>query len=173
MLPPPSEVRARWAEGHPELDTSPMEVVALLKRINALLGLALEPLYQGGRLTVPEVDLLITLRHARTPVIARHLADHHGLSRAAVSKTLAKLESRGHIVREPSPNDGRAALVTITPEGAAAIDDFFPHQLRIEAELLARLGGERAHVLRSLGLLARTLEEGVSGTARPGSGDFA
>ncbi len=168
MLPPPSEVRARWAEGRPDLDTSPMEVVALLKRINALLGRALEPLYQGGRLTVPEVDLLIALRYAEKPVIARHIAEHHGLSRAAVSKTLAKLERGGHIVREPSPNDGRVALVTITPLGKAAIDDFFPHQLRIESELLARLGEERQQVLRALDLLARTLEEGTSGRDRHG-----
>ena len=41
-----------WAENNPDLDTSPMEVVAQLKRITALLELAVEPVYQTADLTV-------------------------------------------------------------------------------------------------------------------------
>jgi DNA-binding MarR family transcriptional regulator len=97
-------------------------------------------------------------------VIARQIAERLGLARAAVSKTLAKLERRGFIARAPIPSDRRAALVTITPEGAEAIDALFPRQLRIEAALLARLGEDRPRVVEALALLADSLRAGLPET---------
>jgi len=158
MLPPPAEVRKRWAAHNPGLDTSPMEVVALVKQINSLVGTAVEPLYDGASLTAPELDLLIPLRYASGPVIARRLADQLQLSRAGISKTLAKLEGRGFIERAPNPADRRAALVTVTPAGAEAVDALFPRQLAVERELLAGLGEGRAKVLEALNLLIRVME---------------
>ncbi|MCI3270723.1 MULTISPECIES: MarR family winged helix-turn-helix transcriptional regulator [Streptomyces] len=153
-----SDVSARWAERHPGLDTSPMEVVALLKHANGLLGRSVEPLYAGAPLTAPEVDMLIPLRHADDPVIARSLAERLGMSRAGVSKTLAKLEKRGFIARTPNPADRRAALVTITEPGAKAVDELFPRQLAAEADLLAGLGEDREWVLKALGRLVEAME---------------
>src|SRR4051812_27081375 len=135
--PAPDDVSAQWAAHNPGLDTSPMELVALLKHATGLLNRAVEPLYAGAELTAPEVDMLIPLRHATEPVIARRLAEWLGLSRAGVSKALGKLERRGFIARTPNPADRRAALVTITPAGAKAVDDLFPRQLSAEVQLLA------------------------------------
>ncbi|WP_327185532.1 MarR family winged helix-turn-helix transcriptional regulator [Streptomyces sp. NBC_01334] len=154
----PADVRAQWAAHNPGLDTSPMEVVGLLKRATGLLDRAVEPLYAGAPLTAPEVDTLIPLRHATEPVIARSLAERLGLSRAGVSKTLAKLEKRGFITRTPNPADRRAALLTITESGAKAVDDLFPRQLAAEVDLLAGLGDDRDWVLRALGRLVESME---------------
>lgn len=158
----PDGVRDAWASHNPGLDISAMEVVALVKQVSALFDLALEPLYEGAPLTGPEAELLIPLRHATEPAIARRLADNMGLSRAGVSKTLAKLEKRGHIERTPSPADRRAALVTITESGKAAIDALFPRQVEIETELLAGLGEDRTRVADALALLARVMEDGMA-----------
>ncbi|MGW0333218.1 MarR family winged helix-turn-helix transcriptional regulator [Streptomyces sp. NPDC003011] len=155
----PADIRAQWAAHNPGLDTSPMELVALLKRATGLLDRTVEPLYDGAPLTAPEVDMLIPLRHATDPVIARRLAANLGLSRAGVSKTLAKLEKRGFIARTPNPADRRAALVTVTEAGAKAVDDLFPRQLAAEVELLAGLGDDRAWVLQALGRLVEAMEE--------------
>ncbi|WP_235034574.1 MarR family transcriptional regulator [Streptomyces sp. NBC_00080] len=135
-----------------------MEVVGLLKRATGLLDRAVEPLYAGAPLTAPEVDTLIPLRHATEPVIARSLAERLGLSRAGVSRTLAKLEKRGFITRTPNPADRRAALLTITESGAKAVDDLFPRQLAAEVDLLSGLGDDRDWVLRALGRLVETME---------------
>jgi DNA-binding MarR family transcriptional regulator len=159
----PSEIRAQWAQHNAGLDTSPMELVGLLKRATGLHDRAVESLYAGAPLTPPEVDALIPLRYATAPVIARRLAEQLSLSRAGVSKTLAKLERRGLVTRRPNPADRRSALVTITPVGAQAIDELFPRQLATEAELLAGLGGDRAWVLKALGRLV-TVMEGKWGT---------
>jgi len=158
VLFPADEVRERWSAHNPGLDTSPMEVVAKVKRVTALLGQAIEPLYEGAPLTAPEVDLLIPLRHATEPVIARRLADDLGLSRAGISKALAKLENRGFIGRSPSPADRRAALVTITEAGKEAVDALFPRQLAAEAELLDGLGEDRQRVLDALSRLVEVME---------------
>lgn len=160
MLPPPSRVREQWAEHHPGLDTSPMEVVALLKQINALIGRAVEPLYEGAPLTAPELDMLIPLRHTDEPVIARRIAEHMGISRAGASKALAKLEKRGFIARTPNPADRRAALITVTQAGKDAVDALFPRQLAVEAELLDGLGEDRDRVLDALGTLADVIRRG-------------
>ncbi|MEV6175990.1 MarR family winged helix-turn-helix transcriptional regulator [Streptomyces sp. NPDC052016] len=156
----PADVRAQWTRSNPGLDTSPMELVALLKRATGLLDRAVEPLYEGAPLTAPEVDMLIPLRHATDPVIARRLAANLGLSRAGVSKTLAKLEKRGFIARTPNPADRRAALITITEAGARAVDDLFPRQLAAEVALLAGLGDDREWVLKALARLVESMEGG-------------
>ncbi|MEU6113196.1 MarR family transcriptional regulator [Streptomyces sp. NPDC047117] len=163
MLPlPPSVVREQWSAHNPGLDTSPMEVVALLKRIVALFDEAVEPLYDGAPLTNPELDVLVPLRYADEPAIARRLADNMGISRAGMSKALAKLEKRGFIERAPNPADRRAALVTVTPAGKEAIDGLFPRQLAVEAELLTGLGEDRARVVEALALLAGVMERRLS-----------
>lgn len=164
----PDGVRDDWMRHHPGLDTSAMEVVALVKQVSALFDRAVEPLYDGAALTAPEADLLIPLRHATEPAIARRLADNMGMSRAGVSKTLAKLEKRGHIARTPNPADRRAALVTITESGKQAIDQIFPRQVATEAELLSALGEDRAAVVDALARLAEVMENGLA--HRHGSG---
>jgi len=161
MHPSPADIRAQWAEHNPDLDTSPMELVGLLKRVTGLLNRAVEPLYEGAQLTAPELDMLIPLRHAAEPLIARRLAERLGLSRAGVSKTLAKLERRGFIARTPSPADRRVALVTVTEAGAKAVDDLFPRQLATEVQLLAGLGEDRELVIKAMQRLVEVMEAGA------------
>lgn len=158
MYPSPDDVRKQWAESNPDLDTSPMELVGLLKRATGLLGNAVEALYEGAPLTAPELDMLVPLRHAAAPVIARRIAELHGMSRAGVSKTLAKLERRGMISRVPSPADRRIALVTITEAGAEAVDALFPRQLEAEVELLAELKEDREWVLKAVRRMVEAME---------------
>lgn len=147
----------RWEEARPDLDTSAMEVIGPLRRIQALLDEAMEPLYVDAPLTSAELDVCIRLRHDVSPTIARQLADQMRHSRAAVSKTLSRLEARGFVRREPSPNDKRAALVRLTPEGEAVTDRLFPQQLAREVELLEGLGENREQVVAALNLLVGVL----------------
>jgi DNA-binding MarR family transcriptional regulator len=152
-------VRGLWADARPDLDTSPMEVIGPLRRIAALLDDATAPLYVDAPLTSTELDLCIRLRHDPTPTIARQLADQLRHSRAAVSKTLRRLEGRGLIRRDPDPDDQRAAVVRLTPAGEAVVDKLFPRQLAIEQKLLEALGPDRARVVEALNLLVETLAQ--------------
>lgn len=158
MLPHPTTVRARWAAQNPGLDTAAMEIIELLKRIEGEIARAVEPLYDGAPLTAPEVDLLVPLRHLDEPVIARRIAEDRKMSRAGISKALAKLEKRGFIVRTPSTADRRTSLISVTEEGKAAVDALFPKQVAVESRLLSALGEDRERVVAALTLLAGTVE---------------
>ncbi len=152
-------VRERWQRARPELDTSPMEIVGPLKRLQALLDLAKEPLYAGAPVTPAELDVLVRIRHGDEPVIARQLARDMNYSRAAISKTLARLEQRGYVTRHASPADRRCALVTITTAGAEVVDRMFPEQLAIEAAALASLSpAARRTVTDALALLIDAMQ---------------
>ncbi|GAA1961203.1 MarR family winged helix-turn-helix transcriptional regulator [Amycolatopsis minnesotensis] len=147
-----------WREHNPGLDTAPMEMVAQVKRISSLLDLAVEQIYDGAALTAAEVGLLVPLRHTGEPVTAVRLAARLGMSRAGVSKTLAKLERRGLISRMANPADRRAALISMTDEGKDLIDEVFPRELAAHGALFAELGEDRARILDALTRLAEAME---------------
>ncbi|MET4612382.1 DNA-binding MarR family transcriptional regulator [Rhodococcus sp. PvR044] len=139
-----------------------MEVVAQVKRISALLELAVEPVYNDADLTVAEVELLVPLRYADEAVTAIRLAELLGMTRAGVSKNLAKLERRGLLNRAPNPTDGRSAFINLTDAGVRAIDDVFPRELDAHAQLLAGLGPDRDKVIVVLTRLADAMESQLS-----------
>ncbi|MFF2554289.1 MarR family winged helix-turn-helix transcriptional regulator [Nocardia sp. NPDC058058] len=148
----------RWREHNPALDTSPMQLVSQLKRISGLLDRAVEPIYAEADITSSEMELLVPLRYSTESITAIRLAEHLGMSRAGVSKTLTKLEQKGLIARTPNPDDRRSALVHLTDTGIAVTDEVFPHELRCHAALLAELGRNRARILQALEDLADALE---------------
>lgn len=159
-----SAVRERWQRARPELDISPMEIIGPLKRLQALLDLTKEPLYAGAPVTPAELDVLVRIRHGDEPVIARQLARDMNYSRAAISKTLARLEQRGYVARHASPADRRCALVNITTAGAEVVDTMFPEQLAIEAAALASLTpAARRTVIDALVLLLEAVQPLATG----------
>ncbi len=158
MLPLQARTQELWAERNPDLDTSAMAVVALVNRINAALDRAVEHVYDGAAITQAEVRLLVPLRYLDQPVTAAHLAGQLGMSRAGISKTLAKLEKRGFVTRCAKPADRRATLVSITTDATDTLDALFPRELEAHAEVLAELGSERHEVLTAMTRLADAME---------------
>jgi DNA-binding MarR family transcriptional regulator len=139
-----------------------MEVVGRLKRAQALLNVAIEPLFDGASVTSAELEVMLKLWTAEQPTIARQLARQVGRSPAALSKALAKLERRGYITRQANPADRRAALVRLTDEGEKIVDTLFPRQLAIEAKLLRGMAPEqRAQIIEGLTQLVEVLETGL------------
>ncbi|MFE2954708.1 MarR family winged helix-turn-helix transcriptional regulator [Nocardia tengchongensis] len=157
----------RWREHNPGLDTSPMELVSQIKRISELLDRAVEPVYAAAGLSTADVELLVPLRYSVAGITAIRLAEHLGMSRAGVSKTLGRLEQRGLITRSPNPDDRRSALVCLTSIGIAAIDEVFPRELEFHAMLLSELGPDRARILQALQDLAYAMETRIHRTEHP------
>lgn len=158
MLPLQARTQQLWGEHNPGLDTSAMQVVALVKRVTAGLDRAVEPLYDSAALTSAEVGLLVPLRYTDAPVTAARLATWLGMSRAGVSKTLAKLEKRGLIARSINPADRRFAPISMTGAGRDIIDELFPRELGAHSALLAGLGPDRQGVIDALTRLAESME---------------
>jgi DNA-binding MarR family transcriptional regulator len=73
-------------------------------------------------------DVLVALAHAPEQRLRlNELADRVVLSRSGLSRLLDRIEKAGLIRREPAPGDRRGFLAVLTPEGARAQREAWPH----------------------------------------------
>jgi len=85
-----------------------------------------------------------------------------GVSAAASSKNLDRLEALGLVVRETSPEDRRATLLSVSPDGRRLVEDFERLKASRLAPVIEELGRERTEEFCDLlqevcvGLLERT-----------------
>ena len=104
-------------------------------------------------------QLLLRMIGTQGPVRSSALAEQIGLSRAAISRRVAALESAGLVASVRDPHDGRASLLTVSEAGAARleaikragcdavhglVDDFTTAELDALATLLGRLNDNSA-----------------------------
>ncbi|WP_404952638.1 MarR family winged helix-turn-helix transcriptional regulator [Streptomyces sp. 147326] len=160
MIPstPTDAVAQWWRQARPDLDTTPMGLFGRLRRLQVLAELEATAVLTDARLTSSELDVLVTIRHADQPMIARAVAALRGCSRAAMSNMLAKLEKRGLVTRVPSPADRRATLIHLTPHGAQLVDEIFPQRLALEAGLLSEIPQEQQEqIIESLDVLLNAM----------------
>ena len=76
------------------------------------------------------------------------LAAHAGVDVSVASRQIAALERSGHVERRPDPDDGRASLFQLTPQGTAALAR--ARALRAEWALTALAGWDEVDA-RTLG----------------------
>lgn len=106
--------------GPPE-ELSPVELAAwrgmlrLTHRLRRSLG---DELMRSHNLSMADYDALLTLASQpdRTMRMAE-LADAILQPRSSVTRIVSSLEDRGLLFREPTPNDGRGAVATLTTKG--------------------------------------------------------
>jgi DNA-binding MarR family transcriptional regulator len=153
-----SQTVKAWTKNRPDVDTSPMAIVALVNAVTAALDQAAAQVYEGSGVTSADMKLLVPLRYDSEPVTAARLAERLTMSRAGVSKTLTRLERRGIVERQPHPTDGRSALVRVTEHGTELIDRLFPRELEAHGQLLSAMASSRDRVVESLTILATALE---------------
>ena len=124
------------------------------------IGLLLRRLRQvqpDGELSLPETSALTRLDRSG-PATSSALAKEEQISAQSMGATLAALEARGLVARQPDPDDGRRAVLSLTEAGQQVLRDkrsarvaqlaqalsngFTPaelRQLRTAAPLLERL----------------------------------
>ena len=90
------------------------------------------------------------------PVTISTLAERLGVTQQAASKSVADLEKRGYLSREPDPADARARQVVLTSRGEGVIAAARTHRAALDAELRRKLGDDRVEAARRL--LVDTLE---------------
>jgi len=83
------------------------------------------------------------------------LAEHMGLDTSVVSRQLSLLEAMGMISRRPDPQDGRAWLSQVTPEGSRVLIEMRDRRLQVVERALSDWDEEAA---QSLLLQLRRLE---------------
>jgi DNA-binding MarR family transcriptional regulator len=148
---------------HPEEQTAASDLAAAAAQLRLAITRTARRLRQeaAGELSPSGAAALATVeRHG--PLTPSELADLERVRRPTATRMIGALVERGLIVRTPDPEDGRSALVAVTPAGAATLRRL---RGRKNAYLARRLRGlepgEVATLTEAAGLLERLLDEDV------------
>lgn len=155
-----ADVIEDWARERPDLDTSPLEVLARLHRSFLRYSTRLTASIERHGLSVAGFDVLTALRRAGEPyrLTAGQLADSGLVSSAGVTLRMDRLEKDGLIVRERDVDDRRVVYSRLTDKGLATIDTVFAEHLDNERRMLA---GVSPSERRQLARLLRKLEHSI------------
>ena len=134
------------------------DVVGLLTRCD--LALVRRRSATARRLGLSESELVAvtTLLH-HGELTASRLAYRLGLSSGGMTQLIRRLELRGHLAREPNPDDGRSQLVRLSDTLATRLEE----ELRAGVDDVVDVDGLET----ALAELARGLERSVDGDAPP------
>lgn len=145
-------VREQWAHARPELDSSPLAVIARLHRVANALTERLVAVYRRFGLSEPEFDLLATLRRSndRSELLAGDLAAHTMVTTGGLTKRVDRLVDRGLVERVGTMGDGRRRSIRLTAAGRTLIDEAVAAHFANERRLLDRLGPDDAAVLEPI-----------------------
>jgi DNA-binding MarR family transcriptional regulator len=113
-----------------------------------------------GEVTLPESAALARLDRGG-PATSSELARLEQISPQSMGATLGGLEARGLVARRPDPNDGRRAVLYLTPTGHAVLRDRRNESTQRIAQALA--AGFTAAEQRQLLAAARLLERLAQG----------
>ncbi|MFD9544616.1 MarR family winged helix-turn-helix transcriptional regulator [Streptomyces sp. NPDC060022] len=149
-----------WARERPELDTSPLEVLARLHRSFLRYSTRLTTSIERHGLSVAGFDVLTALRRSGAPyrLTAGQLADTGLVSSAGVTLRIDRLEKDGLIVRERDADDRRVVYSRLTDKGLSTVDTVFSEHLDNERRMLSGLSPSEC---RQLARLLRKLEVSI------------
>jgi DNA-binding MarR family transcriptional regulator len=154
-----AHVIAQWARARPDLDTTPVAVIARLGRATAYVDAGTNARLAEFGLTRNSWDVLASLRRAGPPHRLSPTELYRSLMRSsgAMTHRLAELERAGLVERAPDPEDGRGMLVELTRKGLTLVDRVAPAHIDNERALLAGLSDDEQAALAAL--LSKLLRE--------------
>jgi DNA-binding MarR family transcriptional regulator len=134
-------VRAEWRAVRPDLDTTPIAVVARLGRLATYFDQAINTLMGRHGLSRSTWDILASLRRQPPPHELSPSDLYRALMRSSgwMTNRLHELERAGLLKRVPDPNDRRGVLVRLTRRGISLVDEVAPLHMDNERTLLAPL----------------------------------
>ena len=93
------------------------------------------------------------------PKSAGQVSEATGLSSAATTTLIDRLEQKGFVQRVRDPGDRRRVLVELSPEGAERVGRYYGPMVREGSELLRNLSAEQIEVMRDWLMAARELTD--------------
>ena len=122
-------------------------------RISFLANSLVLPVYEEIKrkhdLSRGEYLLLFCLSNV-PQLTAQDVADMTGRPRNSISRAVHRMLRDGYLTRSPDPNDGRQALLRITPTGRALHKTIVSRFIAREAALLGTLSSAERRVLDEL-----------------------
>jgi DNA-binding MarR family transcriptional regulator len=156
---------ASWQERRPDLDFTPVSVIARLARARGHIDAELDRVFAAHGLRAPSFAVLVTLaRLDDRGVTQRRLMEELGLTSGTMSVRIDRLEAEGLVDRRVDPASARNTLISLTDRGRELFETVVPAHLRNERRLLSALSPDELDTLA--GLLRKLLVE-FEGSAPP------
>ena len=134
-------------EGAPTPD--PLQVA--LREVLTLTDLARTALARRLGMSVHDVQAVEHVALADEPLGPVELSRRLGVTSAAATQAVHRLQAAGHVVRTPHPDDGRRKVLQVTPSGTAHVFSELGPLLALTARASDGLSSDdRAAVLRFL-----------------------
>ncbi|QCB97875.1 MarR family transcriptional regulator [Arthrobacter sp. PAMC25564] len=147
-------VRQQWEQIFRGLETGSVDIVARINRIAQIIQLRSDAVLAENGITRAEFDMLSLLARVGRPMAPTELATELLISGAGATKRIKKLRDAELVQRDINPQDGRGALVRLTPKARGLLRPILESVLKFEAGLLSVLdpstAGELARDLRAL-----------------------
>jgi DNA-binding MarR family transcriptional regulator len=139
------------ADDVPALDAAQLDAYfALMEAVSLLQHRLEQQLRAEGGISYVQFQLLARLAAAPGPLTMTQLADGVVYSRSGLTYQAALLEKAGLITRDPSPDDERATLVTISEDGRTLLGRVMPGHIQVTRLLLDPLSGQDLDHLRDI-----------------------
>ncbi len=161
-------LRAEWARERPDVDTSPVAVVARIGRAARYLDTGMDDYFGDHGISRPSWDILATLRRSGPPYRLSPTDLYRAVMRTsgAMTRRIDILERAGWVARTPDPADRRGIVVTLTAAGLALVDALAEGHVENERLLLAALNDAEQRALADLlRKLLLAFELGTSGSS--------
>ncbi len=141
-----------WARERPDLDVTPLTVLSRVTRLSRHLDLARRRAFALHRLEPWEFDVLSALRRAGAPyrLSPGALLTQTLVTSGTMTNRIDRLAARSLVQRQPSPEDRRGVLVSLTEDGLSRVDAAMTSLLDIERDLLADLPEDERERLADL-----------------------
>lgn len=143
-------VRREWSATYPELDTSPIEVLARIARIASMSNHAFEAALAPEGISRAEFDVLTAIRRAHRPLRASEVTSVTLMSGASTTKIADRLVRDGLLERLKLARDARVVLLQLTDTGRELVDRVFPIRIALDRELLSGLSENQMRTLADL-----------------------
>jgi DNA-binding MarR family transcriptional regulator len=143
---------AAWARERPDLDVTPLTVLSRVSRLARHLDLARRGAFSRHDLETWEFDVLSALRRAGEPyrLSPGTLLTQTLVTSGTMTNRIDRLEERGLVERQPSPEDRRGVLVQLTVAGRSRVDAAMSDLLDVERGLLGTLDADDRNRLADL-----------------------
>lgn len=131
----------QWRAERPDLDPSPMGIVARAQRAGRILDRELSSNFARHDLQLWEFDVLATLLRSGTPyeLTAGQLLNSAMVTSGAITNRIDRLVARGMVTREVDAANRRSIKVRLTEVGRAHIDKVVTDHVDFERRLLSDL----------------------------------
>lgn len=108
---------------------------------------------------VSHAGMVVLATVSRGPVGQRELALDQHVTEQTIGRTIAHLESTGHVRRSTDPDDRRRRTVELTADGATLLAEIADHGERLTDDILRAAGADIPAFRRALETLIRSLED--------------